>query len=92
MKKISNAKAIVNFFRKMTTKPGISGELQIKSKTLVTRQVCGLIQRVSETYNLTSAMMSEMQNEIKNTLHSTPMSLKFMRFSRLKGCRVGVEW
>ena len=32
--------------------------LQIKSKTLVTRQVRGVMQRVSATYNLTSDLMS----------------------------------
>ena len=32
--------------------------LQNKSKTLITRQVRGLMQRVSATYNLTSDQMS----------------------------------
>ena len=32
--------------------------LQNKSKTLITRQVRGLMQRVSATYNLTSDLMS----------------------------------
>ena len=31
----------------------------MKSKTLVTHQVWGLMQRVSATYNLTSALMSD---------------------------------
>ena len=31
----------------------------MKSKILVTHQVWGLMQRVSETYNLTSALMSD---------------------------------
>ena len=57
-KKISNAKAIVNFFREMTTESGISGELQTKSKILYTLHRCRLMHWRSSTYKGVELMKS----------------------------------